>query len=176
MSGNEHAPGLSGADADRGGVKHVVRDTGWAASVTPLLVCAVAVVMIITALGYNPEARRLPILVGVPLAALAALETGLRVRATAVAGRVRDGGGVHEHSASSPWPALGALATFVALIGVFGQVVGTFIFTVGFVRWRGELSVVPALILAVATSALLWLVAAVLEVRAYAGLLDLNLS
>lgn len=157
-------PGPTGTEALPAGASTVVASA---------LLLALAVTMIAVALGYNPEARRLPILVGGPVAILATAELLTRLRQWK---RSRaQGTPAFGRFSGRTWMPVAHFMAFVVIFATLGQTLGTWLFTLGFIRTQKALSWPGAVIMASVLAASVWGIARLLDVRTYGGIFGLPL-
>lgn len=132
-----------------------------------ILVLATSLVVI--ALSYNVEARRLPIVTGVPtafLALLLVLSEGNRVLRGR--GQINTGQPSNRGSRSVGMP-LVALGGFIAAVLFIGLLAGSAVFTVIFLRLMGALSLFRSALFAAAMTWFLWIASSTLQIEMYSG-------
>ena len=168
----EEFPNASPSDSTSSPATETEAPQGGASTVAAgAFVFTLAVTMVAVATGYNEEARRLPILVGAPVALFAAAEVfgQLRQWRRSLAG----GAPAVRRPSSATWVPVAYLMAFVLLFVTLGQSLGTWIFTIGFIRARKALSWRGALIMASALAVSLWGIATILDLRTYGGIFGL---
>jgi hypothetical protein len=131
----------------------------------------VIVTFLVTAIGYNPVARRMPLIVGVfaLASALVHLTTGLTktLGRMASADQGNDGALRWQDAAVCLW-----LLVLVVVVYLFGVVVGTGLLTVGFYRFVARRPWTGALLFGAVVAGVLWLTfVRMLAVSLHSGLL-----
>lgn len=133
-----------------------------------LTVIAVSVAMVLTAFGFNAEARRLPIVVGVPTALLA---TVLLIGETF--SLARNGNRTKDMPADRDFARvmkpLVSFILFIVSIISFGVLVGTAIFSAAFLWLSGSMRFLPSMLFSIATVAAMYLASVALQIPLYLG-------
>lgn len=129
----------------------------------------IAASMVATALSYNVEARRLPIVTGVPTALLAlllVLSEGRRIirrRGRSSPNRLSD------RSLRNVGMPIVAFAAFIVAVLAVGLLAGSAVFTVMFLRLMGALSLFRSALFAAVMTWFLYLASSTLRIGLYSG-------
>jgi hypothetical protein len=192
--GDADRPKTAAVETGAGGTARLVAE--WREIAVALAFVAVPAAMTLMALQFNVEARRLPLLVGVPLTVLATLNLMVQLRRILAGGPAPEpqGGGLvpdlpHGRAGESRPPqsppateeppsealslpaALLAFVGFCVLLFAVGHILATLLFTLVFLRVVGRHPWMRAVLVSAALSGTLYVVSSVLDIETYGGLL-----